>query len=73
MPFVMGNEEEVLLPSPLLVKHLMEMTRGKVRGLCGVNQREMMFLFLCKDRAQKLAIYIAERGLIPSFAGVSLF
>lgn len=37
IPFVMGNEEEVL-PSPLLVKHLMEMTRGKVRGLSELSK-----------------------------------
>lgn len=73
MPFVTGNEEQVLLLSPLLVKQLMEMTRVKVRDLYGVNQREMMFFFPCKDRVQKWAIHIAERGLIPTFVGVSLF
>lgn len=73
MLFVMGNEEEILLPSRLLVKHLMEMIRGGKRGLWEVSQREIMFFFLSKDRAQIWAIYIADRGLIPSFVGVRLF
>lgn len=72
-PCTMVNEEEILLLLPLLVKNLMEMIRGRVRGLCEVNQREMMFSLLCEDRAQEWALCVADRGFIPGFGGISLF
>lgn len=65
----MGNEEEILLLSPLLVKHLMEMTKGRVRGLCEVNQRETMFSLLCEGRAQEWAMHVADRGFILALMG----
>lgn len=45
----------------------------KGEGLCEVNKRDMMFSVLCEDRAQKWAMCIVDRGIMPSFGGVSLF